>query len=127
MRVAHEEAVQLQVAAYLRLKWPQVMFRTDFAAGIKMTMPQAVKHKKMQSGRGWPDIFIAVPNHGKHGLFLELKEPRNTVYLKDGRLSTERHVQEQAEILQALKWLGYEANFAVGFEDAVHQIEQYLS
>ena len=54
-----ESNMHMQLAQYIRLQYPQVLFHTDFAAGIKMTMGQAVKNKQLQSGRGWPDLFIA--------------------------------------------------------------------
>lgn len=56
-----EANVHYQVAQYLKHQYPQIIFRTDFAAGIKMTMGQAVKHKGLQSGKAYPDLFIAQP------------------------------------------------------------------
>lgn len=56
-----EANIHYQVAQYIKIQYPNVIFRTDFAAGIKMTMGQATRHKSLQSGRAYPDLFIAQP------------------------------------------------------------------
>lgn len=124
--VASEATIHQYVADYLKLQYPNVIFRTDFAAGIKMTMGQATKHKRLQYGRAYPDLFIAYPSNAWHGMYLELKRLDATVYLKNGELSTNAHIQEQAATLRDLRDLGYYAEFAVGFEDAKRQIDKYL-
>ena len=122
-----------------------MIFRTDFAAGIKMTMGQAIKHRNLQSGRAYPDIFIAKPmdigRYSKaHGLFLELKQ--EGVKLKRVKDATkilkgehklrmagdwwDQHTEEQANMLRELDSLGYCAMFAVGFDEAVQLIRRYL-
>ena len=132
-----EADLHLQVCQYLRLKHPTAIFRTDFASGIKMTMGQAAKHKRLQSSRAWPDIFIANPvwlGDGNAepdiptfwGLFIELKREGVAVYLKNGALTANPHIREQAAMLEQLENLGYCAKFAVGFEAATELIDWYL-
>lgn len=121
-----EEYLHLQVCDYLRYKYPNVIFRTDFGAGIKLTFGQAVKHKRLQSGRAYPDLFIAEPMKGKHGLFIELKREGTRVYLKNGKLSTQKHIQEQAQVLNQLNERGYKAVFAVGYNQAIKIIDDYF-
>ena len=127
----HREAnIHMAVAGFLRSNYPDVIFRTDFAAGVKMTMGQAVRHKRLQSGRAYPDLFIAQPNRRGNqvacGLFLELKSEGTRVYLKNGELTADKHIREQAEVLAQLDKLGYRAKFAVGFDEAITLIKQYL-
>lgn len=141
-----EENLHQQVVDYLQLQYPGIMFRTDFAAGIKMTPGQAVKHAKLQSGRAWPDLFIAAPMYKDevadfYGLFIELKkEGTKLVREKDAKQVLkgdhgeirkkgdwwDRHIEEQAEVIQYLKLNGYCATFAVGFEAAKEVIDKYL-
>lgn len=121
-----EERLHLQVAEYLKEQYPKVIFRTDFAAGIKMTINQAKKHKKLQSGRAYPDLFIASPRKGFSGLYIELKADGATLYRKDGTLSQTEHIQEQAQVLLDLIKEGYSAKFAQGFEQAKQEIDKYL-
>lgn len=55
-----ESDLQIQVADYLRLQYPDVMFHSDFGSGIKLTPGQAVRQKRQNGGqRAWPDIMIA--------------------------------------------------------------------
>lgn len=57
-----ESDLQVQVADYLRLQYPDVLFHSDFGSGIKLTMGQAAKQKRQNGGRrAWPDMFIAEP------------------------------------------------------------------
>lgn len=121
-----EEGLQMQVASYLKIKHPNIIFRSDFAAGIKMTMGQAVKHKKMQYSRAYPDIFIAQPNSKFSGLYLELKKSLDDVYTIKGELRNNEHIQEQNAMLEELKERGYAAFFAGGFDNAITIIENYL-
>lgn len=129
-----EHQVQLMLCKYLRAQYPKVIFASDYAAGIKLNKFQAAMQKMFKSSRGYPDIFIALPRQrGVEGaggmwcgLYLELKKPGARVWLKDGTLSTDKHIQEQAEMLQQLIKLGYCANFAVGFEQAKRIIDWYV-
>lgn len=55
-----ESDLQVQVADYLRLKYPDVLFHSDFGSGVKLTLGQAVKQKRQNGGRkSYPDMFIA--------------------------------------------------------------------
>lgn len=55
-----ESDLQIQVADYLRLRYPDVIFHSDFGSGVKLTPGQAVRQKRQNGGRrAWPDIFIA--------------------------------------------------------------------
>lgn len=119
--------LQEQICNYLKFSYPHVLFRSDYAAGLKLTMGQAVMHRRLQAGRAWPDLFIAEPRNGHAGLFLELKREGVTVYKKDGTLRADEHLTEQAAVIEKLRSAGYAADFAVGFDQAKHLIDQYLA
>lgn len=120
-----EEILHLKICDYLRKNYPDVIFRTDFSSGMKMTPGQAAKHKKFQSSRAYPDLFIAEPKRGKSGLFLEIKAVN--IYRKDGvTLLKNEHVEEQAEMLEKLRNKGYSAGFACGFNEAIMMVQAYL-
>lgn len=127
-----ESDLQVMVADYIRLRYPNVLFHSDFGSGIKLTKGQAIKQKRQNGGRrGWPDMFIANRRYDLencaeyHGLFLELKKDGTRLHKKDGSWATE-HIAEQAETLQALQDRGYETYFAIGFEQAKEIIDEYL-
>ena len=128
-----ELELQAQVADYIRLRYPSVIFHSDFGSGIKLTMGQAVKQKRLQGGRrAWPDLFIAEPRRNKingkqyHGAFLELKRDGVKVFKKDGELVANSHIREQAAVLDELRKCGYKAEFACGYDEAKKIIDEYL-
>lgn len=122
-----EAELQVMLCDYLRLQYPSAIFRSDYAAGLKLTMQQAIHHKRLQRQRAWPDLQIAEARHGYHGLFLELKRAGSSPFKKDGSLRTDAHVQEQEAVLESLRKRGYKAEFAVGWPDARQKIDEYLS
>lgn len=135
----NEENLHLRVCDFLRKNYPDVIFRTDFSSGMKMTPGQAIKHKKFQSSRAYPDLFIASRgakviskigdyniNQMLHGMFLELKAEGVKIYKKNGEIVANKHYQEQAEMLKRLRAENYYAEFAIGYDDAIQQITNYL-
>lgn len=131
-----ESDLQVMVADYLRLRYPKVLFHSDFGSGIKLTQGQAMKQKRQNGGRrGWPDLFIAQSaprcvdgswKYEYYGLFLELKAEGNSPFKKDGSLKKDEHLEEQWEMLQELENRGYKARFATGFNEAKKLIDDYL-
>lgn len=132
-----EAQLQEQVARYLRLQYPEVLFHSDFGSGIKLTPGQAAKQKRQNGGkRAWPDMFIAEPvanvdplgpiGMKAYGLFLELKREDTRLKKKNGEWATP-HIAEQAEMLEQLHQRGYVAEFAVGFDEAKKIIDEYLT
>lgn len=121
-----EDSIHKQVAMYLKLQYPKIIFRTDFAAGIKLTIGQAVKHNSLQSVASYPDLFIAHPSKGFHGLYIELKKELSDIYKKDMSLKNNKHIHAQHKMLLRLTGLGYKAVFACGFDHAKKIIDEYL-
>lgn len=143
-----ESELQTQVADYLRLQYPGVLFHSDFGSGIKLTMGQAIKQKRQNGGRrAWPDMFIAEPKsvrieckvvdkYGitedahfidqKYGLFIELKKDGTKIFTKKGTLVSNEHIREQFDLLEQLRHKGYVAKFACGFDEAKEIIDNYL-
>ena len=122
----NESQVQENIAAYIRLKYPKVLFHSDFGSGIKLTKGQAIKQKKQNGGlRGWPDLFVAEPSHGHKGLFIELKKSGTRLKKKDGSWASS-HLEEQNEMLNKLQAKGYAAYFAIGYDEAKEIIDDYL-
>lgn len=132
--VKHEESLQKQVCHYLRLRYPNVIFRSDFASGLKMSKYQAIQHKNMQSSRAWVDLFIYTPRKidGKQyaGLGLELKKEGTTIIVKQGprkgQIVANDHIKEQYYMMQTLQKLGYYCDFGIGYDHAVAIIDWYM-
>lgn len=151
-----EENLQVMVADYLRLQYPNVLFHSDYGSGINLTIGQAVIQKRLNGGRrAWPDMFIArhkmLPVANEYapdgygvrcfgGLFLEikkkgtkLKRERDCKKILKGETKLrkagdwwDKHIEEQAEKLEQLRKEGYKAEFAVGLEEAKDLVDNYL-
>jgi len=99
--IKSEGIIHRQVVDYLKYNYPYVLFRSDYAAGMKMTIGQAIQHKRLQSCRAWPDLFLAHPSGGSHGLFIELKADNVTLYLKNGELTSKSDIKIQCSVLNS--------------------------
>ena len=121
-----EKTVHKQIVLFIKWHYPKVIFHTDFAAGNKMTIGQAVQNKELQSGKGFPDLFNAHPKNGYSGLFLEVKSCLSKVYKKDGNYIKNEHIQAQAEMLDNLNAAGYKAEFGCGFDHCKSIITEYF-
>lgn len=135
----HEESVQLRVCSYLRQHLPDVDFHSDYAAGLKLTKNQAIIRKRLNSGRGWSDLFIPEPmthtlpdgtQKTYNGLFLELKKSDITIYVtqgeRKGELVANPQIIIEADFLKRMNKKGYFARFAVGYDKAVQLINWYF-
>ena len=125
-----EAELQKQVATYIRMQYPDVVFHSDFGSGVKLNYKQAVMQKIQNGGRrAWPDMFIAEPQpYGRdwyHGLFIELKKEGTRLKKKNGEWASE-HIAEQYDVLERLRFRGYKAEFAVGWDEAISLIDDYL-
>lgn len=141
-----ESDLQVQVADYLCLQYPDVLFHSDFGSGIKLTIGQAAKQKRQNGGRrGWPDMIIAEQGYEyicedvkmrRLGLFIELKKEGEKLYAGkraknrflsiDGNEYKTEHLMEQADTLFLLRGKGYAAEFACGLDEAKRIIDEYL-
>lgn len=101
-----------------------MIFKSDTGAGVKLTMPQAVRMKAIQKdGFKCPDLMIFEPNGFTHGLFLELKS--EIPWTKEGNYKS-THIRAQSDSISALKNRGYDAHFVWTLDQAIEIIEEYL-
>jgi hypothetical protein len=122
-----EKDVHSLICQYIRLKYPNLIFRTDFSSGMKMTIGMARRHKSLQSHSAYPDLFIAEPKGQYSGMYLELKSLKNKIFKADGTLLKNKHHEEQAEMLEKLRSKGYYAEFGLGYQDSINKINNYLA
>lgn len=138
--VKHEEQIQKMVCSYLKLQYPNVIFRSDTDSGRWEYSRQQLHNKvAMHSGDSWPDLFIYEPREVAfkdgtkqlfYGLALELKKDGTTIIVsrgeRKGHLTSDPHIQKQFLMLKDLKTKGYYATFAVGFDEAQRIIDWYF-
>tara|TARA_R110000868_G_scaffold128010_1_gene335938 strand:- start:1727 stop:2101 length:375 start_codon:yes stop_codon:yes gene_type:complete len=120
----HEEALQMAVCTYIKLQYPNTIFTSE-SSGLKLTIGQSVKAKKMRSSDKLPDLWILCPNKHYHGLFIELKT--DPIYKKDMATFKTDHIKSQAKTIKRLCDLGYYAEFAIGFKEAKALIDIYMN
>lgn len=124
-----ESDVHLQVCKYLKLQYPNVLFLSDFGAGIKMTKGMAVRQAMQKSEHAFPDLMIFEPDiFGKYnGLFIELKRDVAALYTKGGQYIKSQHIEDQLNCLYLLRDRGFKAEFACGFDEARAIIDSYFT
>ena len=119
-----EYQLQCQICQYLNYAYPNVLYMSDTVASLSLTIPQAVRNKKIQKdGFKTPDLIIFEPKEFYCGLFLELKIANP--FKKDGTPKTE-HILGQQKTINDLKAKGYFADFGIGFDDCKEKIDNYL-
>ena len=121
-----EQQLAMQVSQYLSLQYPDAIYRFDLAADMKLTMGQAARNKRLNTKRGYPDLFIAKCTPQVHGLFIELKAEGNSPFKKDGTLKKDQHLEEQQAMIDKLWQAGYAAHFATGFDEVKRIIDHHM-
>jgi hypothetical protein len=125
-KVETERRIHTRLCAYLRERYPNVRFITTLD-GEYFGQFQAQHVRALQWGAGAPDLLIFQPNGKYYGLALELKRDTANPFKKDGKLKKNEHIQEQADWLDYLQEVGWRALFAVGYENAMDIIDEYMN
>lgn len=122
-----ESSHQLAFCKWLKLQHPDIRFRSDIQSAGKLS-PQMQNIKLIiDPWRAWPDIQIYHKVGNYCGLMIEMKRIDSGTFLEDGSLSSQKHVQEQAEMHQFLRTLGWAVCFAEGFDQAKQKFKEYLN
>lgn len=132
MRNNREYQICKDIAIYLRMQYPNVIFHFDLA-GLNLSRAQAGMMKTIQGKRGWPDLFIAEHAYNKsngvfyNGLVIEVKtEGTKLLKSRDTISYATPHIDEQAIMIQKLNQKGFYACFACGFDNVKSVIDWYL-
>ena len=118
---------QLKICKWIKEKYPKIIFRSDMQAGRKKSRNQINMTNILDPFSGWPDIAVYHRSGNYCGLQIELKRLDSGTFLKDGSLSSGKHVQEQNEMHIFLRSLGYKVEFAEGFDEAKRIFESYIN
>jgi len=122
-----EDVLVNQIVTYINAAYPKVIYHFDLGSGATKSIGMAMRDKRINRHRGYPDLFICEAKGGFHGLFLELKTEGTKIYLKDNKtLVSDKHIREQSAFHELLRARGYAAYFAEGFYLAKHHIDKYL-
>lgn len=105
----------MQWAAYQIGRWPELKWLYHIPNGGKRGKIEAARFKAMGVKAGVPDLHLAVPRGGYHGLYIEMKRREN------GRVSA-----DQCEWIDGLRENGYCVAVAYGCHEAEAVLEAYL-
>lgn len=113
-----------QVALF---KWARLHTQKYPGLGLLAAVPNGGHRHKAVAGKlkaegvraGFPDIVLPVARRGFHGMYIELKKP------KDRNSGAGRMTKYQREWQEALLDQGYFAVCCTGFEAAIGDIEWY--
>lgn len=120
-----EDRLHSELCRWIRLQHRGVIFNSDMS-GVNLHRAIRGRIASLRSSRAMPDLMIFQKEKQFGALFLELKADDTKILLKNGLLTTNNHICEQAEILTKLYDLGYMATFACGFTEAMSIINWYL-
>lgn len=112
---SREQSTLIKWAEMSTAKHPELRFLFAIPNGGKRNIITAMNMKREGVKPGVPDLFLAYPSKGFHGLFIEMKKR------KGGKISTEQHWWLDHLIVN-----GYCASICAGWEDAKNVIEQYI-
>ncbi len=115
-----ESLIATRVANYLKTTYSNICFRFDLVDQLP-TIGSRRKNKELHGSMfatGFPDLVVY--GYGKP-LFIELKKDT-----KSGNVPNTAHTRRQTAFHNHLRGFGYECDFAVGYEQAVEQIDKYM-
>lgn len=111
--------VHKSVAKYLRNEYPNIRFYSTLD-GFNLGNQRSLVSSLQWFEPGVPDLFIFHNNGLYTMLVLELK--------KDGvKVRGDEHTKRQSRWLQYLNEQGASAHFAIGYEQAIELIENYIN
>lgn len=111
-RVAHPELARLLHHSANEGKRTTRIVHTH--AGTRVVCSGGARLKAMGMQTGFPDLFLAVPSRGMHGLFIEMKS------------ATGRLEPSQREMLALLSEQGYATAVCRSLDDFQHVTDSYL-
>ena len=91
-----EDQLSQQIATYLNAQYPTVIYHFDTGSGGTSSIGIAMRNKRLNKWRGYPDLFIAKRKHMFCGLFIEIKA--ESIFKKDGSMKKSPHLSEQRAI-----------------------------
>ena len=111
-RVAHPELARLLHHSANEGKRTTRIVHTH--AGTRVVCSGGARLKAMGMQTGFPDLFLAVPRRGMHGLFIEMKS------------ATGRLEPSQREMLALLSEQGYATAVCRSLDDFQDVVDSYL-
>jgi len=126
MKEYRETQIYRNIALYLKLQYPNVLYHFD-PTGLNLTKTQSGILKSIQGGKGYPDLFIIEPSRDfkYHGLFIEIKSEDSKIFKINGAFINE-HTAQQNDFMLKLSDRNFKCHFGIGFDECKRIIDLYL-
>ena len=111
---AQEQKALIDWTKAMRSRYPELALLVHIPNEGQRSAITGAHLRQQGMKKGFPDLFLPVARHGKHGLFIEMKR-------RGGRVSP-----DQAWWLERLNDQGYAATVCYGWDEARKVIEHYL-
>lgn len=130
-----ENDLQTKICKWLRNTYPGILFISDFAAGMKLSLFLASIRSLQSCDSKMVDLIILKPsyintehsNEQYHALCLELKTGPDKIFMQDGiTLLKNEHILAQYETIKALRKQQYAACFACGEAQIKALVSDYM-
>lgn len=112
---SQEQQALFQWAAVMEGKYPELKRLHHIPNGGKRDIRTAKRLKAEGVKPGVPDIFLPVPRHGFHGLYIEMKADKSC-----------KTTDNQDDWIEFLNEQGYRAIVCHGWDEASKEILEYL-
>jgi hypothetical protein len=120
-----EYELQKNIAKYLNLKYPKVLFESS-PINLRLTQAQRGMLSAIQKdGFSPPDMKIYFANRGYNGLALELK--KETPFKQNEELKKSDHLQKQYASLLLMSQEGWHVGFYWEFDKIKSLLDWYLT
>ena len=120
-----ESSEQITLVAQLAMMYPWLKVFASLN-GVKLTIGQAKKAKRMGMNRGDADLRIVHKVGDFHNLYIEYKHSSVALYQQNGEMYSKEHEKEQAGVLTHFQEQGDAATFAVGISNAIYAVQDYI-
>jgi len=119
-KIKPEQLLAARLASYLKMNYPDVIFRFDLAADMPLPPHLAKRGKELHGkfNRGYPDLFVARCTKKFGGLYLELKAGAS--------IPDTEHTRRQAAYHVMLRAAGYKVCFCLNYEECTKKVRKYL-
>lgn len=114
-----ERKLQKQICEHLQTFYPDVYFMSD-PSGLKLSWNILKLLKATRSKHSQLDVVII------HNCIIVLEVKAETPFKLNGGLKTDKHLQEQFEVMKSLRDMGHIAEFVWTLEQAVDIFEVHL-
>lgn len=108
-----EDNLQIQVANYLRMQYPKVLWCHTPNGGSRNAI-EGAKLKRMGVRAGMPDIMVYEDRHPFNGLAIELKVGKN------------KPTENQVFVLNELTRNRWQTAVCYSIDEAIKEIDKYL-